>query len=185
MVNTNNNNNHNSSHRAGEPGPGSGLLPAAATPATPPTPPVDASQATSASAINSHQTQTQPASQARTSYGNPIKSPPETAGQPSADSAACKSHDSSNNCSSTNNSNSNSTTAAVAAAAAAAAAVNMPIGGVQGQNPTQGLVHWMSAVMAEHMTGQTHHDPSAAVGMHYMWNGNVDVSTKRKTLFTP
>ncbi|KAI8124563.1 Zinc finger protein rotund [Lucilia cuprina] len=52
---------------------------------------------------------------------------------------------------------------------------NMPIGGVQGQNPTQGLVHWMSAVMAEHMTGQTHHDPTA-VGMHYMWNGNVDVS---------
>ncbi|XP_046804657.1 zinc finger protein rotund isoform X2 [Lucilia cuprina] len=50
---------------------------------------------------------------------------------------------------------------------------NMPIGGVQGQNPTQGLVHWMSAVMAEHMTGQTHHDPTA-VGMHYMWNGNVD-----------
>lgn len=51
----------------------------------------------------------------------------------------------------------------------------MPISGVQGQNPTQGLVHWMSAVMAEHMTGQTHHDPTA-VGMHYMWNGNVDVS---------
>ncbi|KAI9579822.1 hypothetical protein GQX74_000610 [Glossina fuscipes] len=49
----------------------------------------------------------------------------------------------------------------------------MPISGVQGQNPTQGLVHWMSAVMAEHMTGQTHHDPTA-VGMHYMWNGNVD-----------
>lgn len=56
----------------------------------------------------------------------------------------------------------------------------MPIGGVQGQNPTQGLVHWMSAVMAEHMTGQTHHDPTA-VGMHYMWNGNVDVS--RCTMF--
>lgn len=70
------------------------------------------------------------------------------------------------------------TAAAVAAAAAAAAAVNMPIGGVQGQNPTQGLVHWMSAVMAEHMTGQTHHDPGAAVGMHYMWNGNVDVSMR-------
>uniref|UniRef100_A0A1A9ZT93 Uncharacterized protein n=1 Tax=Glossina pallidipes TaxID=7398 RepID=A0A1A9ZT93_GLOPL len=51
----------------------------------------------------------------------------------------------------------------------------MPISGVQGQNPTQGLVHWMSAVMAEHMTGQTHHDPTA-VGMHYMWNGNVDKS---------
>lgn len=57
----------------------------------------------------------------------------------------------------------------------------MPIGGVQGQNPTQGLVHWMSAVMAEHMTGQTHHDPTA-VGMHYMWNGNVDVSTILKQL---
>lgn len=67
--------------------------------------------------------------------------------------------------------------AAVAAASAAAAvAATMPIGGVQGQNPTQGLVHWMSAVMAEHMTGQTHHDPTG-VGMHYMWNGNVDVST--------
>lgn len=47
-------------------------------------------------------------------------------------------------------------------------------GGVQGQNPTQGLVHWMSAVMAEHMTSNSHHDP--AVGMHYMWNGAVDVS---------
>jgi hypothetical protein len=47
----------------------------------------------------------------------------------------------------------------------------MPVpGGVQGQNPTQGLVHWMSAVMAEHMTSNTHHDPTAAVGMHYMWN---------------
>lgn len=53
----------------------------------------------------------------------------------------------------------------------------MPVpGGVQGQNPTQGLVHWMSAVMAEHMTSNTHHDPSAAVGMHYMWNGSVEVS---------
>lgn len=52
----------------------------------------------------------------------------------------------------------------------------MPVGGVQGQNPTQGLVHWMSAVMAEHMTGNTHHDPT--VGMHYMWNGGVDVSIK-------
>ncbi|CAO1407646.1 unnamed protein product [Diamesa tonsa] len=51
----------------------------------------------------------------------------------------------------------------------------MPVpGGVQGQNPTQGLVHWMSAVMAEHMTSNTHHDPSAAVGMHYMWNGSVE-----------
>ncbi|CRL04522.1 CLUMA_CG017597, isoform A [Clunio marinus] len=50
----------------------------------------------------------------------------------------------------------------------------MPVpGGVQGQNPTQGLVHWMSAVMAEHIqTSNTHHDP--AVGMHYMWNGSVD-----------
>lgn len=36
-----------------------------------------------------------------------------------------------------------------------------------------GLVHWMSAVMAEHMTSNTHHD--SAVGMHYMWNGAVDV----------
>lgn len=51
----------------------------------------------------------------------------------------------------------------------------MPVGSVQGQNPTQGLVHWMSAVMAEHMTSSnTHHDPT--VGMHYMWNGGVDVS---------
>lgn len=73
----------------------------------------------------------------------------------------------------------------------------MPVpGGVpQGQNPTQGLslkkilfknnfirkkfsfsglVHWMSAVMAEHMTSNTHHD--SAVGMHYMWNGAVDVN---------
>lgn len=50
----------------------------------------------------------------------------------------------------------------------------MPVGGVQGQNPTQGLVHWMSAVMAEHMTSNSHHDPT--VGMHYMWNGGVDVS---------
>jgi hypothetical protein len=53
----------------------------------------------------------------------------------------------------------------------------MPVPGAvgQGQNPTQGLVHWMSAVMAEHMTSNSHHDP--AVGMHYMWNG-VDVSIK-------
>lgn len=51
---------------------------------------------------------------------------------------------------------------------------SMPVGGVQGQNPTQGLVHWMSAVMAEHMTSNSHHDPT--VGMHYMWNGGVDVS---------
>lgn len=50
----------------------------------------------------------------------------------------------------------------------------MPVGGVQSQNPTQGLVHWMSAVMAEHMTSNSHHDPT--VGMHYMWNGGVDVS---------
>ncbi|XP_055676687.1 zinc finger protein rotund-like isoform X3 [Lutzomyia longipalpis] len=49
---------------------------------------------------------------------------------------------------------------------------SMPVGGVQGQNPTQGLVHWMSAVMAEHMTSNSHHDPT--VGMHYMWNGGVD-----------
>lgn len=32
----------------------------------------------------------------------------------------------------------------------------------------------MSAVMAEHITSNQHHDP--AVGMHYMWNGSVDVS---------
>lgn len=51
----------------------------------------------------------------------------------------------------------------------------MPVGGVQSQNHTQGLVHWMSAVMAEHMTSNSHHDPT--VGMHYMWNGGVDVST--------
>ncbi|XP_039442943.1 zinc finger protein rotund isoform X2 [Culex pipiens pallens] len=51
----------------------------------------------------------------------------------------------------------------------------MPVpGSVQGaQNPTQGLVHWMSAVMAEHMTSNSHHDP-ASVGMHYMWNGPVE-----------
>lgn len=57
------------------------------------------------------------------------------------------------------------------------------------QNTAQGLVHWMSAVMAEHMTSNSHHhhhlnhqlhhhhhpshhhhhhDPG--VGMHYMWN---------------
>ncbi|XP_037951225.1 zinc finger protein rotund isoform X2 [Teleopsis dalmanni] len=66
-------------------------------------------------------------------------------------------------------------------AAAAAVAATMPIGGVQGQNPTQGLVHWMSAVMAEHMTGQTHHDPTA-VGMHYMWNGNVDCGQHTKEI---
>lgn len=53
-------------------------------------------------------------------------------------------------------------------------------GGVQGQNPTQGLVHWMSAVMAEHMTSNSHHDP--AVGMHYMWNGAVDVSVISSSL---
>lgn len=29
--------------------------------------------------------------------------------------------------------------------------------------------------MAEHMTSNSHHDP--AVGMHYMWNGGVDVSS--------
>ncbi|XP_070493142.1 zinc finger protein rotund isoform X2 [Chironomus tepperi] len=49
----------------------------------------------------------------------------------------------------------------------------MPVPGSvqQGQNPTQGLVHWMSAVMAEHMTSNSHHD---SVGMHYMWNGAVE-----------
>lgn len=53
----------------------------------------------------------------------------------------------------------------------------MPVGTMhQNQNPTQGLVHWMSAVMAEHITNQTHHDPTA-VPMHYaMWNSTVDVS---------
>ncbi|XP_028897084.2 zinc finger protein rotund isoform X1 [Zeugodacus cucurbitae] len=70
---------------------------------------------------------------------------------------------------------------AAAASAAAAVAATMPIGGVQGQNPTQGLVHWMSAVMAEHMTGQTHHDPTG-VGMHYMWNGNVDCGQHSKEI---
>lgn len=61
--------------------------------------------------------------------------------------------------------------------------LDMPVpGGVQGgQNPTQGLVHWMSAVMAEHMTSNTHHDP--AVGMHYMWNGTVEVGISEKMLF--
>ncbi|XP_055377519.1 zinc finger protein rotund isoform X2 [Condylostylus longicornis] len=53
---------------------------------------------------------------------------------------------------------------------APSAATAMPVH--QGQNPTQGLVHWMSAVMAEHIQGNTHHDPT--VGMHYMWNGGVD-----------
>lgn len=57
----------------------------------------------------------------------------------------------------------------------------MPVGGVQSQNPTQGLVHWMSAVMAEHMTSNSHHDPT--VGMHYMWNGGVDVSIPKHSLF--
>ncbi|KAL5289003.1 ZNF362 family protein [Megaselia abdita] len=51
----------------------------------------------------------------------------------------------------------------------------MPVGTMhQNQNPTQGLVHWMSAVMAEHITNQSHHDPSS-VPMHYaMWNSTVD-----------
>jgi hypothetical protein len=45
----------------------------------------------------------------------------------------------------------------------------------QNQNHAPGIVHWMSAVMAaEHMSSNAHHDPS--VGMHYMWNGGVDVS---------
>ncbi|EDX00141.2 uncharacterized protein Dyak_GE11134 [Drosophila yakuba] len=156
-------------------------------PTTPPTPPneTSATQATSVSAINLNQAQ--PASQTRSNFGSSIKSPPS---EPDAVAAAtCKSQESNSGQNPTSNSisisdsdpnpahnpNSNSTAAAVAAAAAAAAAANMPIGGVQGQNPTQGLVHWMSAVMAEHMTGQTHLDPGA-VGMHYMWNGNVDVS---------
>lgn len=59
-------------------------------------------------------------------------------------------------------------------AIATAGGTTMPVGGVQSQNHTQGLVHWMSAVMAEHMTSNSHHDPT--VGMHYMWNGGVDVS---------
>ncbi|XP_050091421.1 zinc finger protein rotund-like [Anopheles aquasalis] len=70
-----------------------------------------------------------------------------------------------------------SSTTATAAAAAISNFNQMPVpGGVQGQNPTQGLVHWMSAVMAEHMTSNPHHDPTAAaaVGMHYMWNGPVE-----------
>ncbi|XP_033236520.1 zinc finger protein rotund isoform X4 [Drosophila pseudoobscura] len=149
-------------------------------PTTPPTPPIEgnATQATSVSAINLNQTQ--PASQTRPNFGSSIKSPPEPANATTtaATSAAatCKSqeHHSGSGSGSSSSSNPNSRAASVAAAAAAAAAANMPIGGVQGQNPTQGLVHWMSAVMAEHMTGQTHHDPTAAVGMHYMWNGNVD-----------
>lgn len=41
-------------------------------------------------------------------------------------------------------------------------------------------MHWMSAVMAEHMTSNSHHDPT--VGMHYMWNGGVDVSKIMKYL---
>lgn len=160
-------------------------------PTTPPTPPNEASatQATSVSAINLNQAQ--PASQTRSNFGSSIKSPPS---EPDAVTAAtCKSQENNSGQNPTPNSlsdhnpahnlNSNSTAAAVAAAAAAAAAANMPIGGVQGQNPTQGLVHWMSAVMAEHMTGQTHHDPGA-VGMHYMWNGNVDVSINWITGFT-
>ncbi|XP_052836566.1 zinc finger protein rotund isoform X4 [Drosophila gunungcola] len=152
-------------------------------PATPPTPPSEATatQATSVSAINLNQAQ--PASQARPNFGSSVKSPPTEADAVTA--ATCKSQESSSSNpppgpthnpdpSAAQTASSNPTAAAVAAAAAAAAAANMPIGGVQGQNPTQGLVHWMSAVMAEHMTGQTHHDPTGAVGMHYMWNGNVD-----------
>lgn len=169
VVNSHNNNQHNS-HPANASGPGQGL-----SPATPPTPPVDASQVGSAINLNPPAAQTQ----TRANYANSVKSPPETgSAQSSTAAATCKTHDSNNNSSN----NSNATAAAVAAAAAAAAAVNMPIGGVQGQNPTQGLVHWMSAVMAEHMTGQTHHDPSTAVGMHYMWNGNVDVSIQHPSI---
>lgn len=90
----------------------------------------------------------------------------------------------------TNNGSSNPTSvageanspAAIAAACSSAvtAGGNMPVGGVQSQNPTQGLVHWMSAVMAEHMTSNSHHDPT--VGMHYMWNGGVDVSDFFETI---
>lgn len=76
-----------------------------------------------------------------------------------------------NNSSSHSNNNPNSTPTSSTTTSSS----GMPVpGGVQGQNPTQGLVHWMSAVMAEHMTSNSHHDP--AVGMHYMWNGAVDVS---------
>ena len=66
------------------------------------------------------------------------------------------------------------TTTPTSGTTSATALSTMPVGGVQSQNPTQGLVHWMSAVMAEHMTSNSHHDPT--VGMHYMWNGGVDVS---------
>ncbi|XP_067615273.1 zinc finger protein rotund-like isoform X2 [Eurosta solidaginis] len=90
-------------------------------------------------------------------------------------------HQSLHSSASTPNSPTAASAAPAAASAAAAVAASMPIGGVQGQNPTQGLVHWMSAVMAEHMTGQTHHDP-AAVGMHYMWNGNVDCGQHGKEI---
>lgn len=82
----------------------------------------------------------------------------------------------------TNNNNNNNHVAApvpgnspVTTTCPSAAIGSVTVGnGVQSQNPTQGLVHWMSAVMAEHMTSNSHHDP--AVGMHYMWNGGVDVS---------
>lgn len=92
-----------------------------------------------------------------------------------------------NNCDSSVTSESNSvittsstatttTTTSCAATGLSGIGGTMPVpGSVQGQNPTQGLVHWMSAVMAEHMTSNSHHDPTA-VGMHYMWNGAVDVS---------
>lgn len=92
-----------------------------------------------------------------------------------------------NNCDSSITSESNSvittsstatttTTTSCAATGLSGIGGTMPVpGSVQGQNPTQGLVHWMSAVMAEHMTSNSHHDPTA-VGMHYMWNGAVDVS---------
>ncbi len=46
-----------------------------------------------------------------------------------------------------------------------------PKGGGGGGPNGQGLVHWMS-VMAEHMNSAGGSD-----GVHYMWNGAVEVST--------
>nr|XP_036229550.1 zinc finger protein rotund isoform X2 [Bactrocera oleae] len=120
------------------------------------TPPTQQQQRNSSSAnhlSNSHQSQQQHQHQSLHSTGS-------TPSSPTAVSAASE---------------------AAAASASTAVAATMPIGGVQGQNPTQGLVHWMSAVMAEHMTGQTHHDPTG-VGMHYMWNGNVDCGQHSKEI---
>ncbi|XP_063709430.1 zinc finger protein rotund isoform X2 [Culicoides brevitarsis] len=99
-----------------------------------------------------------------------------------------------NNNSSTNNNNNNTSEAqsnannqsnnansSTPSSSTTTSSSGMPVpGGVQGQNPTQGLVHWMSAVMAEHMTSNSHHDP--AVGMHYMWNGAVDQCGQHKDI---